>query len=329
MHPARSAILASLALVTACGSSAPAPSAPPAPAPPPSAAEPPSNRVAPPPVAPPAPTGALAAWPVASFTPAQVRDVKGCAFEALTTARYPKATSIAALDAAFARHGACDDAVLAAACAARMDRDAEAPATCLDAYRAAVRANPAFAFAGPLIGPYFGKVPLVAAPPAAARPLTRVVLRYDWTGLGTAVAWELTARDLAGKPALEMTGHDAKPHAWSPKIATAIAGLGTSLTNFLPIKAPIKAVNCFDNYPTWSATLAFADGTTLELSTNGSNLLGLGGPWQLTVGATTYLQLGPDFVDALVVLIKALDLPIGQPMGQTCSGYDLQAAVLP
>ena len=70
------------------------------------------------------------------------------------------------------------------------------------------------------------------------------------------------------------------------------------------------------------------DGSKLELTTNGSNLIGLGGPWQTTIGGVTYMQLSPDFVFAIANLVKVLDLAIGEPMGAMCRGYDIQREVL-
>src|SRR5215468_9142903 len=119
-----------LVIATACGSSAPAPA-------------PPANH--PPPGTPSAPAAnALLAWPVAPFTPAQIAEVKACDVGKLAESRYPKAIGVGELPAAFAPKTTCDQAVLAVACATRFGDD-KPPPPCLDAYRAAVKANPAFA----------------------------------------------------------------------------------------------------------------------------------------------------------------------------------------
>jgi len=306
-----------LVVTSACGPSA-KPPAPPSNHPPP-----PANGVPPPPA-----TAALLAWPVARFTPAQIAEVKGCEIEKLAQARYPKSMTIDKLPAAFAPHGTCDEATFAAACGYRLEDDKEAPPRCLEAYRTVIGANPAFAFSGQLVGAYFGKLALVAAPPPAKRPLASVDLVYEWGGLGDPVKWTVAVRDLATHPAIKVTGPNAKAATWSPDVATAVAALGTSLGSFLPIPQPLHAIDCTDNYPEWTATLAFDDGSKLELTTNGSNLIGLGGPWQTTIGGVTYMQLSPDFVFAIAKLVKALDLAIGEPMGAMCRGYDLQNQVL-
>lgn len=292
----------------------------------PASPPPPSNQL-PPPVKPAPADDALLAWPVAPFTRLQAAEVNGCDLAKLAEARYPKAMTLDALPIAFAPHGACDEATLAAACGYRLG-DNEPPAPCLAAYRHAVTANPAFAFAGEIISPYFGKVALVAAPPATRRPLTSVTLDYEWGGLGDAVKWTLSARDLPTTPAITITGPNGKPATWSGAVSAAVTGLGTALRGFLPIPQPLHAIDCTDNDPEWTATLTFDDGSKLELTTNGSNMLRLGGPWQTTIGGVTYLQLSPDFVRAVAKLVETLGLAIGHPAGAMCRGYNLQSKVL-
>jgi hypothetical protein len=251
-----------------------------------------------------------------------------CDIEKLADDRYPKALTVDALPGAFTLRGSCDQATLAAACGMRL-KHAAPPAPCLDAYRAAVTANPAFAFVSVLPGYYFGRVALVAAPPAADHALVNVVLDYKWSGLGQPVEWKLTMRDATTVPAVSVTGPSAKTGGKTPPdLGAKVAAMGTALESFLPITQPLEAVDCTDNYPEWTARLEFDDREVLELSTHRSNLIGMGGPWQLTSGGVTYLQLGPGFTKAVAELITALDLPIGEPAGQTCRGFDLGAAVL-
>lgn len=268
------------------------------------------------------------AWPVAPLTAAQIAEVKSCDTGKLGTARYPATLVGDALVAAFAVATTCDRATLAVTCAAR-SKDGPISAGCLDAYRATVTANPAFVFASGLIGGYFGKLALVAPPPIATHALASVKLDYEWSGLGTGVKWTVTAHDLATSPALDVAGAAPKNGTkWTTEVAAAVTGFGGALASFLPIAKPLSAVDCTDNYPDWSAVLTFDDGQQLELSTHASNLLELGGPWQLTTNGVTYLQVSPDFIKAILRLVKALDLPIGEPEGEFCRGFDLQAAIL-
>ncbi|HEY1552355.1 MAG TPA: hypothetical protein VGG28_31225 [Kofleriaceae bacterium] len=279
--------------------------------------------------APPPAGEAVLAWPVAPFTAAQVAEVKACDVDKVAESRYPKSVAIDALAGWFSRKSTCDAAVLAAACAGRLEDDAAPPPACLDAYRAAIKANAAFIYAGSLMGGYFGKVAQVAAPPIAARTLASVKLDYKWDGLGKGVAWTLTVDALATKPAMRVTGASVKLPAWSTEIATDIAALGHSLASFVPLAKPLHAVNCYDNYPDWTITLNFDDGSKLDLVTNGSNLLGLGGPWQTTIGGVTYMQASPDLVKAVQAIIKVLGMPLGEPEAMTCHGFDLQKEALP
>jgi hypothetical protein len=315
-------------VVAACG--APTPPATPPPAPPKQIANAPAADAAITAEPAPPPTGdPVLAWPVAPFTAAQVAEVKACDVDKLADSRYPKTIAIDALAGSFASKTTCDAAVLAAACAGRLEDDAPAPAPCLDAYRTAIKANAAFIYAGGLMGGYFGKVTQVAAPPIAAHALASVKLDYKWDGLGTGVAWTLNVDALATKPAMRVTGATVKLPAWSPEIGADIAALGHALASFVPLAKPLKAINCYDNYPDWTITLVFDDGSKLELVTNGSNLLGLGGPWQTTIGGVTYMQASPDLVKAVHAIIKVLAMPLGEPEAMTCHGFDLQKAALP
>jgi hypothetical protein len=286
-----------------------------------------ANSHAPPPASARPASGALHAWPVAPFSASQIAEARGCDIEKLATARYPKELAVDALPGAFAVRGSCDQAALAGACAIRLEQAAPPP-PCLDAYRAAVKANPAFAFVSVLPGYYFGRVALVAAPPAADRALVSAVLDYQWGGLGQPVEWKLAIRDANRNPAVSVTGASAKATKTAPDLNAKIAALGTSLDSFLPIPEPLRAIDCTDNYPKWTATLEFDDRQKLELSTHDSNLIGIGGPWQITVDGVTYLQLAPGFAHAVAQLVTTLDLPIGEPAGETCHGYDIAGAVL-
>jgi hypothetical protein len=278
----------------------------------------------PPPAAPdPAPSDGALAWPVAPYTAAQVAEARGCHVVALAAARYPAALPVALLPIAFAPRTACEHATLASACAARIKGDASPPPACVDAYVAAVRANPAFAFIGNLPGGYFGATPLVAPPPGAGRPVVAVTVAYTWGGYGEPVAWIASVRDATTTPTIAITGATARPAA---DLVAKVATLGTSLDSLLPIPAPLRATSCTDNEPDWTVTLEFAGGGRLVLFTHGSNLLHLGGPWQATIDGATYLQLAPSFMTAVAHLAKALDLPLGEPAGMTCGGYDLAAA---
>ena len=83
-----------------------------------------------------APVGdAVLAWPVAPFTRSQIAEVKSCDIDKLANSRYPKTMTVDALAGAFARHGTCDDATFAAACAGlrtKPPRSRRRASTCID-----------------------------------------------------------------------------------------------------------------------------------------------------------------------------------------------------
>jgi hypothetical protein len=261
---------------------------------------------------PPAPTssGALLAWPVAPFTKDQIASVKRCDLANSPVAKDPQ----------------CEHAAAAEACAKLLKDDEEPAKQCIAEYSAAVKANPAFAFAADLPGAFFGKVAIVDVPPPASKPLVAATIHYSWGGMGDAVDWTLTIK--ASSPPTVTSNTGVKAKAPSADFQQKVAAMGSAVQSMLPIPAPLEAINCYDNYPDWTATLEYEGGGTLELATHRSNLLGLGGPWQLTVGGQNYVQLGPQMVRAMADIMKSLDLPAGEPMAQTCHGFDIEAAVL-
>nr|HEX4312645.1 hypothetical protein [Kofleriaceae bacterium] len=318
-----------LILLAACGSTTSTTSTT---SPPPAGGGAPSN-IAPPPPAGSAATAsgggsALLPWPVPPFDAAQTAQVTACDVDTVAKQRYAQNLTIDALPGAYVIASPCDYAVLAVACASRVADGAAPPAACLEAYTAAIRANPAFAVAGSMPGGYFGHATIVAAPPVARRALVTAVIDYKWSGLGDAVAWTLTVHDASTHPTTSITGLKASLKQPDPtKLATAMTTLGGALANLLPEKHLISAVNCFDNYPEWSVTLTYDDSTAVSLTTNKSNLLGIGGPWQTELGGVTYLQLGPDLADAVGAIVEQTGVPLGSPQAMSCHGFDLQAAI--
>jgi hypothetical protein len=260
----------------------------------------------------PSASGALLAWPVAPFTKDQIAEVKRCDLPNAHAAKNPKS--------------ACEHATVAEACAKKLKNGDDPSKECLAEYSAAIRANPAFAFAADLPGAFFGKLAIVDVPPAATKPLVAATIHYNWSGMGEGVDWTLTVTDANRRPSVSVTGVTAK--AAPADVGKKLATMGSAVQSMLPVAAPLNAVNCYDNYPDWTATLEYEGGGKLELATHRSNLLGLGGPWQLTSGGQTYVQLGPQMVRAMADIMTSLDLPAGEPAAQTCHGYDIEAAVL-
>lgn len=259
----------------------------------------------------------LYAWPPPSPTSAQIEAVRTCAPLTTAQSRYPQTLGLDGLLAQPA-HGACDQAVFAAACVVRLGDDQDPPAPCLDAWREAVRENPAFAHEAVLGFTYTPYVPTFAPPPTG--PVQKLVVDYGWSGLGTGVKWTLTVED--------GVAHAKGDGAISGPPQVDLAELGASFANFTPIPAKASLVNCYDNYPSWTATVTFTSGEELHLTTAG-NLWGVGGPWQLEHDGTFFLQLDGALVRAIAGMAYGLGLPFGQPMGMYCPGIDIFAALHP
>ncbi len=77
---------------------------------------------------------------------------------------------------------------------------------------------------------------------------------------------------------------------------------------------------CTDNYPEWTVQLTYQGGNSVLLTTNGSNVYTLGGPWWVRIGDQWYFQYSNTIVVALRDMIKALGLPVGQPAATYCYG---------
>lgn len=267
---------------------------------------------------------ALFAWPVPRFTAAQLAEVKTCAAKKRAVHLYPETVDLGALSATTALDSACDEATLAAACARRLGTS-EFSQACLDAYARAITANPAFAFADGLVAHYAGKLALVAPPPAARHAVVGLALDYKWSGTGPVRAWHVDITSATTNPHVTVTGATAKRDV---DVRAEVAAFGSALERFLPIAEPIQANHCTGDNPEWRATLHFEGGDTLELANHRSNLIAIGGPFQMTIGGVTYLQLGTQLTMAVGALVEALGLPRGVPADTTCTHYDFESAVL-
>jgi hypothetical protein len=64
----------------------------------------------------------------------------------------------------------------------------------------------------------------------------------------------------------------------------------SGLESFLPIPQPVEANHCTDSYPEWTIALEFDGGGKLELANHRSDLIPIGGPFQMTMGGVTYLN---------------------------------------
>lgn len=263
----------------------------------------------------------LLEWPVLPLTDEQVTSVAECDFERLASSRYPDTLGMDELASTYAPESACDWAVLALAYAERTEHEESLPESAKEAFGEAVTQNAGYALATPIFYEYFGSISLVEPPPFADQSITRAEIFYDWGGLGQKVSYSIKITQADADPKVSV-----KPRRLAtsrPEIDSCLVqALAPALSDWLPVDSQFTLLPCTDNYPDWSVSLTFADGTTLDVTSN-SNFMGAGGPWQTSIDGQDYVQYSPAFAKALLDLIQALELPLGQPAGMTCSGEEV------
>jgi hypothetical protein len=260
-------------------------------------------------------------WPPAPLSEAQIEEVRACELETLSEERYPNDLQLEELAGAFEPETSCDWATLAFAYTPRLTYGEDFPTLVIEAYTQAVEANRGFALATPLYFWYFGQAPLAPAPPVSNQTIVAVELRYRWSGLGEPVDYEAVIREADATPILETTPKDLGASSEASD-AALIQALGAALTDLVPIDSDFSLIPCYDNYPEWTVTLTFADGTRLDLWTD-SNYLFFGGPWFTEIDEQIYLQGSTAFAEALHEFVTALKLPIGEPGAMSCFGDEV------
>lgn len=277
-------------------------------------------------------------WPITPLTAAQIEEVSKCQFEELAAKRYPDNILSAKLPDVFSPVSACDWAVLAMAYAERSSEDDTVPEPAKAAFREAISRNYGFAVTTPLVYTYFGEFSLVEVPPFVKQEITAVKIDYTWLGLagsGEPDAFSYSVRvriEPAHKPIVSVT---VMPESFDPNLSLEgldkgkVQALGPALTDLLPTESQFEYIVCTDNYPDWSVSLTFKDGTQLDLTTNRSNFLFIGGPWQTKIDDQNYFQFSSGFAKAIIDLFEALGLPFGSPAAMFCAGETLFEKAFP
>ena len=280
-------------------------------------------------------------WPITPLTGAEIEEVSQCRLKKLAAERYPndnlKSVSIDELPDAYSPKSACDWAVLAMAYAERVLDDDALPEPAKEAFIEAISRNYGFAVTAPMFYPYFGEFSLVEVPPFAKQEITTVEIDYTWIGLGLSrgpeeFSYSVRIEQAHTQPIVSAT---VIPESSAPNLRLEgldpdkVQALGPALTDLLPIESQFEFVVCTDNYPDWSILLTFKDGTQLDLTTSGSNFLYAGGPWQTKIDGQNYVQFSFGFVEAIIDLFQALDLPFGSPAGMVCWGDTLFEKAFP
>jgi hypothetical protein len=279
------------------------------------------------------PKGEQLAWPVAMPTAHQVSEVSNCDVVTLPKERYAKSLKTDQLRGAFKIETTCDLAVLTAAYVQYLEDNQAIPEAGISAFRELLTENPAFAFIDPFYFKYIAIGNLVETPTFSRQPITHVEIKHSWTGLGEPVRYTVSIEKAdTATPVVSGTtgkGYDERTRTLTPDPLTArtidtklVQALGDALTDLLPVEALVSQVPCWDNYPDWTVTLTFKDGTQLELTTNKSNFFYGGGPWQTTIEKQRYMQYSAAFLTALYDVVEALDLPRGQTAAMGCGGMN-------
>ena len=270
-------------------------------------------------------------WSIAPLTAAQIEEVSNCALEELAAARYPDNILTAELPDAFSPVSACDWAVLAMAYAERLSDNDTLPEPAKKAFLEAISRNYGFALTTSLFYPYFGEVSLVELPPFVKQEIMTVKIDYTWVGLAGAgepdsFSYSVRIKQAHIKPIVSAT---VTPESSAPNLnlegldPDKVQALGPALTDLLPIESQFEFVVCTDNYPDWSISLTFKDGTQLDVTNSESNFIFIGGPWQTKIDDQNYFQFSFAFAQAIFDLFEALDLPFGSPAGMYCHGDTL------
>lgn len=269
-----------------------------------------------------------AEWPLPAVTGSQISEVRACDVEALSEERYPEDLPVADLEPHYLPANSCDWAVLTVAYVKR-GSDEKLSEEAITAFTRTVLQNPGFIFSLPVFYAFVDRVEVVRQPEFLQQDLTAVKIDYTWGGYGAPAAYKLEIHQADTIPVITVT--DLVSPKKNQKVKTEIdkallQELGAALTDMVPIAAPFTITPCTDSQPDWVVTLTYRDGATVTLRTNRSNMLGMGGPWQMVVDGRAYMQYSARFPTALGKTISALNLPFGQPKGSFCEQADLLGA---
>jgi hypothetical protein len=171
--------------------------------------------------------------------------------------------------------------------------------------------NQAYALKQHLIMAYFGQGQFVEPPPFVEIVAIREVeIIYHWIGLASSnIDYQITITNANTNP--QAQGVINGETIFSSLDKERVQALGPALTDLFPIGSALKNLApCTDNYPNWVVIVNFEDGTTLEMVTNDSNLVGVGGPWQTKIEGRLYFQASASFFITLADILEQLKLEI-------------------
>jgi len=264
---------------------------------------------------------------VLSLSDEQVKQVRECDIEKLATERYPEKNKSDDLIYLFTPESSCDWASLAYAYAVRLKDDEKMPDIAKNAFGKAIADNIGFALSTPLFYRYYyDNFTIVESPDLFKQEIVKVQIVYKWGGMGDQVEYTIDIRQADTDPIVTLknyTPSSLKANTKTKISKDMVQAIGKSLINLIPIDSQFSLITCYDNYPDWTTTLTLKDGTTIELKTNKSNMIYIGGPWQVNIDGKNYLHFSIEFIKAIDTIIQEIGLPYGQPMAMTCGPRDV------
>lgn len=257
-------------------------------------------------------------FPLPILRQEQIQEVADCHVQELANERYPENIDTDHLLASFPPVSDCDWAVLSFGYAVRNDSGSPSPLG-LEAFKKAISKNYGFALATGIFDYYFSSVPLVNTPQFTGKEIEKVEINYIWNGLGepSMIEYALDINQANTNPIISSKTDSINTNITLDK--NMVQDLSQGLNDLLPVDSGIQLIYCTDNYPEWSVSLTFTDGTKLDLESS-SNYIGFGGPWQTKIDGQTYIQYSPAFAIKMSKLVEELELPLGKPMGMFCPG---------
>lgn len=195
----------------------------------------------------------------------------------------------------------------------------------------AIMANPAMAQKLAMLVYFYGTVDLVSPPEFADQPITQVTITYEFFGLGNSLTYELQIDDADSSPLVSgdvfndaPSGEEDSEGLSELSVTTLdselLQAFASALRDLMPIGEYFSIINCTDFYPDWVISLTFEDKTQVTLLTNGTNIIGQGGPYQTTLDDQKYMQYSAALEDVIIPIFEALELPFGETAGMSCSG---------
>jgi hypothetical protein len=244
-------------------------------------------------------------WPVKPFTDAQIAEVRRCSF--FTSDYTPVPSTVPDLTQPHPEFTTCRWARIAAA-----QDDEISEADRVTALEKALTANPAFALSPALTNSYFGEIALVESPPFVRSAVVAVTLHYDFSGEAYYEEYDVSISDANTKPQVSGEASDnnetlSQPITGIVRLET-VQAIGDALDNLLPVEHRFRIDDCCDYYPDWQVMIQYQDGHRVFATTNVSNRLGGGGPWQIVVNGRNYLQYSPDLISAAVNIFVELNI---------------------